>query len=201
LRYHVKARASVNSNLIVIWTMPVVCLLLWVATASSQVIDVYQWTDSRGVINFTDNLKSVPEAIRDSPQLIVRKDLFVHETPASPTAQNYYPQEIRFEPTAPPSHSVEFNQTIINNPPTTSIIVVNSGIRRVRRRPFLVPRHHGRSFRRKFKGRQYIHPEAHSGRRRQYIHPEAFRQPRPSHRRGFAGRRNAHRRPITGRRR
>jgi len=163
---------------------------------------VYQWTDPSGVINFSDNLDSVPEALRESPQLIVRRDLFVHETPVDPAGQQAYPQESRFDPIAPPSHPIEFNPTIIYSPQTTTnIVVVNSGIRRVRRRPFPVHRPHGLSFGRKFKGRHYIHSEAHSGRRRQYIHPEAYRQPRLSHRGGFAGRRHHHKRAITGRRR
>ena len=38
--------------------------------------DVYQWTDSRGVIHFTDDLYAVPESIRRSEQLVIRKDFF-----------------------------------------------------------------------------------------------------------------------------
>jgi len=197
-----EGRAKFRNILIVIkWMGSLACLLLWVSPVFS-IGEVYQWTDPSGVINFSDNLNSVPETLRESPQLIVRRDFFVHETLANPAAQQYDPQESRFEPAAPQSHPVEFNPTIIYSPQTTTnIVVVNSGIRRVRRRPFPVHRHHGPSFERKFKGRQYIHPEAHSGRRRQYIHPEAYRQPRRSHRRGFAGRRHFHRRAITGRRR
>jgi len=208
--YAMEGKANLKNYFIVIkWMGPIVCLLLWVSPAFS-IGEVYQWTDSRGVIHFSDNLNSVPVALRESPQLIVRRDLFVHETLAGPAAQQQYPQESRFEPTAPQSHPVEFNPTIIYSPQTTTnIVVVNSGFRRVRRRPFPVHRHHGPSFERKFKSRQYLHepsrqylhPETHSGSRRQYIHPEASRQPRPSHRRGFAGRRYLHRRAITGRRR
>jgi len=196
-----EGKASLKNNIIVIkWLGTMVGLLLWVSPTLS--IEVYQWTDPSGVINFSDNLNSVPEALRESPQLIVRRDLFVHEILAVPAAQQVYPQERSFEPPAPRSHPVDYAPPIIYSPQTTTnIIVVNSGIGRVRRRPFPVHRRHGPSFARKFKGRQYIHPEAHSGRRRQYIHPEAFRQPRPSHRRGFAGRRHHHRRAITGRRR
>ena len=196
-----EGQARLKDSLTVIkWLGPMVWLLLWVSPAFS-IGEVYQWTDPSGVLNFSDNLNSVPEALRESPQLIVRRDLFIHETATDPAAQQAYPQETRIEQTEPQPHPVEFNQTNIYNPPTTSIIVVNSGFRRVRKRPFPVYRPHGPSFGRKLKGRQYIHPEAHSGRRRQYIHPEAYRQPRPSHRRGFAGRRYLHRRAITGRRR
>ena len=200
--YAMEGKANLKNYFIVIkWMGPMVSLLLWVSPAFS-IGEVYQWTDPRGVIHFSDNLNSVPVALWESPQLIVRRDLFVHETLAGPAAQQQYPQESRFAPTVPQSHPVEFNPSIIYSPQTTTnIVVVNSGIRRVRKRPFPVHRHHGLSFERKFKGRQYIHPEAHSGRRRQYIHPEAFRQRRPSHRRGFAGRRHLHRRAITGRRR
>ncbi len=197
-----EGRASLKNNIIVIkWLGPMVGLLLWVSPAFS-IGEVYQWTDPSGVINFSDNLNSVPEALRESPQLIVRRDLFVHETFVDPAAQQHDPQESRFEPPAPQSHPVEFKPTIIYSPQiTTNIVVINSGIGRVRRRPFPVHRPHGPSFGRNFKGRQYIHPEVRSGRPRQYIHPEASRQPRPSHRRGFAGRRHHHRRAITGRRR
>ncbi len=181
--------------------MPVVCLLLWVATASSQVIDVYQWTDSKGVINFTDNFKLVPEALRDSPQLIVRKDLFIYDPPPLPATQQVYPQKSGFESTKPEPYPVQYRPTINYSPEPSTVIVVNSGFRRVRKRHFPSYGHHRRSFAETSKGQQYIHPEAHSGQRRQYIHPEAFRQPRPSHRRGFAGRRHLHRRAITGRRR
>ncbi len=169
-----KGKASRNLCLIKLMGT-VVCLLLWVSPSFS-IGEVYQWTDPRGVIHFSDNLGSVPVAVRESPQLIVRRDLFVHETLADPAAQQYYPQDSRFEPAVPQSHPVEFNPTIIYSPQTTTnIVVVNSGIRRVRRRSFPVHGRHEPSLERKFKGRQYIHPEAHSGSRRQNIHPEAFR--------------------------
>ena len=197
------------SRVIVRWAGAVLCVLLWGATAFSQVIDVYQWTDSNGVINFTDNLKLVPDAIRDSPELIVRKDLFVFDTPSSLATDQLYPQKSRFGPPELKPYPVQHSPNINIYPPdpVTNVIVVNSGFRRVKKRHFPTFGHRGRSFRKNKLGRQYIHPEARSGNRTQYIHPEASRQtrasrqPRPSSRRGFAGRRNFHRGVITGRRR
>jgi hypothetical protein len=47
-------------------------LLMETSIASAQ---IFQWTDVKGVIHFTDNPYSIPESIRNSSALIVRKDM------------------------------------------------------------------------------------------------------------------------------
>jgi Domain of unknown function (DUF4124) len=47
-------------------------LLMETSIASAQ---IFQWTDVKGVIHFTDNPDSIPESIRNSSALIVRKDM------------------------------------------------------------------------------------------------------------------------------
>ena len=47
-------------------------LLVETSIASGQ---IFQWTDVKGVIHFTDNSDSIPESIRNSSTLIVRKDM------------------------------------------------------------------------------------------------------------------------------
>jgi hypothetical protein len=39
-------------------------------------VDLFQWTDARGVIHFTDSFDSVPELVRQSASLIVRPGFF-----------------------------------------------------------------------------------------------------------------------------
>jgi len=57
--------------------------LLWLILPSAALSsDLFQWTDSRGVIHFNDDLLSVPEAIRQSSGLIVRHDFDVKKEPA-----------------------------------------------------------------------------------------------------------------------
>ncbi len=40
--------------------VPILCLFVWVPPLFSMG-EVFQWTDSRGVIHFTDNYQAVPE--------------------------------------------------------------------------------------------------------------------------------------------
>jgi Domain of unknown function (DUF4124) len=47
-------------------------LLMETSIASAQ---IFQWTDVKGVIHFTDNPYSIPESIRNTSALIVRKDM------------------------------------------------------------------------------------------------------------------------------
>ncbi len=192
---------------------PIGCLFLWVSPAFSMG-EVYQWTDLRGVIHLTNNLNSVPEALRESPQLIVRRDFVTRETIPDPDAQPVFSKGTSPEPDAPEtisppvSDSTKVAPTIIyNQQTTTNIVVVQSRGHRFKKRGFRVRRHFRPAFMRKFKhkrtfkGRQFIHPEEITGRRRQYIHPEAFRHSRSSLKRQFSGRRSIRTRAMTGRRR
>ena len=60
-------------------------LLMESSIASAQ---IFQWTDVKGVIHFTDNPYSIPESIRNSSALIVRKDMDTNSHPSSVTSLN-----------------------------------------------------------------------------------------------------------------
>ena len=44
--------------------------------------DLFQWTDANEVIHFTDNLYNVPQSVRDSAKLVIRKDYLVSSKPS-----------------------------------------------------------------------------------------------------------------------
>jgi len=154
------------------WFVLLSLLLIPVAPAGGEVL---QWTDSRGVIYFTDNPRAVPEFIRNSSQLIVRSDLTsveFSEAPVEPVTI-----EPALEPAPPDSPKAEPPQappTIVQiNPQTFHIIVVNSFVSPVRRRP--PPRG---VFRPNFDDRRFIHPSVFDGGSRQFIEPQLFPKPK-----------------------
>lgn len=142
--------------------------------------EFYQWTDSGGVIHFTDNLTSVPESLRNSPQLVVRKDSDLKgnlsEFPANPLG----PQDLVQEPAPAEPEAARIPQPVIHQSEITQIIVVNQGgRRRFKKRPHRPSVGHRPAFRPDFNNRRYVHPSVFDkGGSRQYIQPDAF-QPRP----------------------
>lgn len=138
---------------------------------------IFQWTDSRGVIHFTDNLERVPEPVRGSPKLVVRTEAdlkaesfqaFGSEPPGEETQaaepwapEAPYPAEP--EPPQTPMPTLHYN-------PQYFTIVVNSAVRK--------PRREHPTFRPSFDDRRFIHPSVFDGSPRQYVRPELFPPPR-----------------------
>ena len=143
--------------------------------------EVYQWTDTRGVTHFTDNLQSVPETLRDSSDLIVRRDL-----PKGPSFRpSNRPAAAYDEPVAGPQLVKDPGQsrpepektgpTIIYNPQNitqiTNIVVVRPTVVHVRRRPSGFPLKSKQKPRRDFEDRRFIHPSVFTGHPGPHIRP------------------------------
>jgi hypothetical protein len=148
--------------------------------------EVFQWTDSRGIIHFTDNLHSVPQFLRGSPHLIIREDLGEKETASesSPRPEFVSKQPI-LEPKAPekvtPSEPEPTKVTppvVHYNPQYFNVVVVNSIVRPTKNRGCPPPQGCRSVFRPNFDDRRYIHPSVFNGGSRQYIHPESSQSPR-----------------------
>lgn len=146
--------------------------------------ELYQWIDSRGTIHFTDNLHSVPESLRDSPRLIIREDFEItgrwsetltppEVTIQEPILEPKVPEVVRL----PRPEPAKVAPTIIDNSQHfTTIVIVNSFVRRSKKRRCLIPEGCRPVFRPNFNDRRFIHPSVfNSGGSRQYIHPESFR--------------------------
>ncbi len=146
----------------------ILCLFTWIPPLFSMG-EVFQWTDSRGIIHFTDNYQAVPEPLRDSPRLIVREDLpisgeFSETSPRSEKARKEPVPETRaLERTSPPEPEPEKPgpQIINNSQHFTTIVVVNSFLKRPRKNRCLLPGGCRPAFRPNFKDRRFIHPVFH----------------------------------------
>jgi hypothetical protein len=139
--------------------------------AGVMAAEIFQWTDARGILHFTDNPYSIPETVRNSSMLIVRHDL--------PDSQSFPTPFIK-----PPAPPIEIGQTDKTNgdagrspspvityaPREVTIIVVNSNTR-LKRNPCKSVIDCRPAFRPDFSNRQYIHPSAFSGGSRQYVRP------------------------------
>lgn len=88
--------------------------------------EIFQWTDARGILHFTDNPYSIPENIRNSSTLIVRNDL--HQAggsssqpaePVAPWAISSQADEAGSDARRPLSHIVTYSA------PEANIIIVN----------------------------------------------------------------------------
>lgn len=163
--------------------------LLWMAFLLSPAIlhaQVFQWTDARGVIHWTDNLHSVPDSLRGSPSLIIRQDLDVKRTsweifdqaedrntePVSPPKAPEIPRptEPEQKTAAPP--------TIQYSPQFTNVVVINSTVLHLKKRPCPSSQGCQGVFRPNFDDRRFIHPSVFDGGSRQYIHPGLSQPPR-----------------------
>jgi hypothetical protein len=130
--------------------------------------DVYQWTDSRGVIHFTDDLYAVPESIRRSEQLVTRKDFFADSEPSNEVKVPVAPV-----PALVPSQSKADSEpnpnpepvSVTDSPQETTIVVVNSnsGARRVKSRACSLGQNC--SFHHQFNRRQGLRPRLSNGSR------------------------------------
>ena len=126
-------------------------LLVETSIASGQ---IFQWTDVKGVIHFTDNLASVPEWIRSSSTLIVRKDMISNSHASVTAIAPLPPAEISWA----------------KNP----LVVVNSNLQQPSLHPCAFGGHCKPAFRPNFTDRRYIHPSVFDGSSRRYVRRRTF---------------------------
>jgi hypothetical protein len=158
--------------------LAVFCLLLQTRGAGAE---IYQWTDAKGTLHFTDNPHWIPESVRNSPTLIVRKDLEVKRT-----SPEIAPPPL---PAAIPSRALERSEgeTVREtayvveevNETNNVIVVVGNSPSRGHAHPCGFSGKCGPVFRANFADRQYIHPSVFDGGSRQYIHPGSQSLPQP----------------------
>jgi len=138
---------------------------------------VFQWTDPRGVIHFTDNASSIPESIKGSTRLIVRTDMrptneSIETTPAA--VESFEEPTVQAEPAPSEPQPAKTPAPIIHyNPQQVTIVVVNTVVRRPKRKCFL-PEGCKPVFRPSFDDRRFIHPSVFDGGSRQFIQPGSF---------------------------
>ena len=155
------------------------CLLIQTAGASAQ---IFQWTDEKGTLHFTDNAHRIPESIRNSSALIVRHDLDVKSqapkvTPvplATPCVLNQPEEETYQIGTAVATYAPqEVNEV-------NMVVVETSDSRRPSTPPCKFGSNCKPAFRANFDNRQYIHPSVFDGGSRQYIHTGSPSFPKPT---------------------
>ena len=159
-------------------------LLMETTGASAQ---IFQWTDAKGTLHFTDNAHRIPESIRNTSALIVRKDLDVKSqapkaTPAplaTPSAlhqphEETYPTGTDVVTNAPQEINMVAVEISDSRPPATTPCKFGSNCKPV--------------FRPNFNDRQYIHPSVFDGGSRQYIHPGFESLPKPTRKHSVARR-------------
>lgn len=161
-----------------LWTG--VAIGLFVLGASNLVTgEIYQWTDARGVIHFTDNLSAVPDAVRRSPELVVRRDIETETMSAgtddpltekkptreSDTTKKKSPETVSVDSGKGAPAGVSYHSEPV------TIVVVNSILRRPGKHPCHAKGNCQPAFRPDFNDRRHIHPSVFGGGARQYIHP------------------------------
>lgn len=164
--------------------------ILWTALLLSPALsdaEVFQWTDARGVLHFADNLHSVPEALRNSPQLVIRQDLAPRDKnfeasnlPEGP-GQEPAPEEKLPKATSPADREPANlpRQVVHYNPQQTTIVVVNhTTIVRPPKDKICASEGCKPVFQPNFNDRRYIHPSVFDGGSRQYLQPESSQSSR-----------------------
>ena len=157
-------------------------MIVWMLTLHSPALsgaEVFQWTDSRGIIHMTDNLHSVPEPLRNSPTLMIRQDLDLKTSPGAADYPEIASEEPLSRPKAPEAANPSEPELKTAAPPNihysvqqqTTIVVVNSVVRHPRKHS--CPGSEGCQgvFRPNFDDRRYVHPGVFNGGARQYIQP------------------------------
>lgn len=150
-------------------------LLMFPAPLSAQ---LFQWTGPTGVVHFTDDWHSVPDSLKDSPDLIIRQDFNLGERSAATSASDIAKQEPVLHPPdvvmAPEPQPAKASEPIIYNPQYFNIVVLNPIVGRSKKdncgvghcQPTPV-------FRPNFNDRRHIHPSVFTNGPHQYIHPNA----------------------------
>lgn len=148
-------------------------LVAWAAPALSA--DLYQWTDARGIMHFSDNPQAVPKEIRNRGLLKMRKDFF----PAMSTGAQLAEKTPVDRPASSGSDTVtsilvEVNPQppvqVIYAPQENTIVVVNGQQHAARHQPCRGERC-APAFRPDINDRRHIHPSVFSGGSRQYVRP------------------------------
>lgn len=95
--------------------------------------DLFQWTDTNGVLHFTDDISAIPETLRQLSNFTVRKDFF---SPPAPSSERPHRSESPSPPKPEATRGSEIDskppvETIVtDSPEETTIVVVNSGVAR-----------------------------------------------------------------------
>jgi uncharacterized protein DUF4124 len=122
--------------------------------------EIFQWTDARGILHFTDNPYSIPETVRNSSMLIVRNDLHPAGSsssesaePVAPSATSSQAEEAGSDASRPPSHVITYAA------PEANIIVVSRNTR-VKKNPCVLVHDCRAAFRPNGAKHPYIHTSA-----------------------------------------
>lgn len=153
------------------WTIKWAIVVLTLVLGSDVRGEFFQWTDARGVIHFTDNIYSVPEPIRRSPDLIVRTDFEASSDTAA--AEESVADESRSQVAEPGKNAEEEAAAptpvvVSYEPQPVTIIVVNSRVSVPKKKhcPGCKP-----AIRPDFQNRRYVHPSVFDGGSQQFVHP------------------------------
>lgn len=152
--------------------LPFFSWLFLLIFAPSAAGELFQWTDFRGTIHFTDNFLSVPDAARKSSEFLIRNDWgdarqvpfqFAPEPLSTEPAPKAPVPETPRPPGAKPN---QVTQIVHYNPQHITIVQVTNIVRRREPKPVTPP-----TAKRNFDDRQYIHPSVFGSGPQQYIHP------------------------------
>jgi hypothetical protein len=137
--------------------------------------DLFQWTDPSGVIHFTDNPYALPESVRNSAMLVVRKDFLISSGSGPETTPTVESIPLTGKPEAKKDPELDSKlpgvTAVTTSPQEITVLIVNSNVRRTKIKPCGSSHNCKPGFRPDFNNRQYIHPSVFSGGSRQYIHP------------------------------
>jgi hypothetical protein len=142
-------------------------LLMETSIASAQ---IFQWTDVKSVIHFTDNPYSIPESIRNSSALIVRKDMDIKSHSSVTTFDPLPAAEILSATNPLDADPKPIATTVVTYAPQEVVVVVNSNSRPPNIHPCNFGSHcKAAFFRPDFTDRRYIHPSVFDGGSRRYV--------------------------------
>jgi Domain of unknown function (DUF4124) len=141
-------------------------LLVEASIASGE---IFQWTDVKGIIHFTDNPDSIPESIRNSSALIVRKDMDTKSRSPATTFDPLPAAEISSATNPLDAEPIPIATHVITYAPQELIVVVNSNSRQPNVHPCDFGSRCKSVFRPDFTDRRYIHPSVFDGSSRRYV--------------------------------
>jgi hypothetical protein len=163
------------------------CLLMATSGASAQ---IFQWTDVKGTLHFTNNPHWIPESIRNSAALIIRNDLDVKSQSREATPASLAAPATPSALTSPEDGTHQIGTAVVTYAPQEVNIVVvgNPDARRSQAHSCKFGGNCKPAFRPNFADRQYIHPSVFDGGSRQYIHPGFESLPKPTRKHSVARR-------------
>jgi hypothetical protein len=167
-----------------------ILVLLAVGLSVPAQAEIFQWTDSKGTIHFTDDYDRVPPSLKGSDRLIIRSDLpsggstfRVGEKEAGFDAAKTREPPLEHEPGPAPAAVVSYDSHDIQ-------VVVNSFVSLRAGKQCLVPERCRPRARSDFNDRRYVHPSvfdstleprvrvAPSGRHRSFFRGSRFSAPK-----------------------